>query len=102
MFDQKVAAGAKFDDITLERSVLQDGSDAAALDCIRQEVDVNAVTGQPPDEYLRDIDIVPYDRAGQETRCWTLHGAWITVLAHDDSEDGNTEPQPNDRKASKR
>ena len=29
--------------------------------------------------------------AGQETRRWTLHGAWIKVLEYDDLEGGNTE-----------
>jgi len=91
MFDQKVAGRVKFDDITLEKGVLQDGSDAAALDWIKQQVDVNAVTGQLPDEYMRDIDIVRYDRAGQETRRWTLHGAWVKVLEYDDLEGGNTD-----------
>jgi len=112
MFDQKVAGRVKFDDITLENGVLRDGSDTAALDWIKQEVDlpapsrrrftatamervwqagVNAVTGQLPDEYMRDIDIVRYDRAGQETRRWTLHGAWVKVLEYDDLEGGNTE-----------
>jgi hypothetical protein len=37
------------------------------------------------------IDIVRYDRAGQETRRWTLHGAWIRVLENDDLEGANTE-----------
>lgn len=83
MRDQKVAGRAKIDDIMLEKGVLPDGSDTAALDWIKQEVDVNAVTGQLPDEYMRDIDIVRHDRAGQETRRWTLHGAWIKVLEYD-------------------
>jgi hypothetical protein len=39
----------------------------------------------------RWIDLVRYDRAGQETRRWTLHGAWIKVLEYDDLEGGNTE-----------
>ena len=56
-----------------------------------RQAGVNAVTGQLPDEYMRDIDIVRYDRAGQETRRWTLHGAWIKVLEYDDLEGGNTE-----------
>ncbi len=72
-------------------SISQDGSDTAALDAIKQEVDVNAVTGQLPDEYMRDIDIVRYDCAGQETRRWTLHGAWIKVLEYDDLEGADTE-----------
>ena len=70
---------------------LAHGSDTAALDWIRQEVDVNAVTGRLPDQYMRDIDTVRYDRAGQETRRWTLHGAWVRVLEYDDLEGGNTD-----------
>jgi len=91
MFDQKVAGPVKFDDIALEKGVLQDGSDTAALDWIKKEVDVNAVTGQLPDEYMRDIDIVRYDRSGKETRRWTLHGAGVKVIEYDDLEGGNPE-----------
>ena len=91
MFDQKVAGRVKFDDITLEKDVLQDGADVAALDWIRELVDVNAATGDLPDDYMRDIDIVRYDRSGEETRRWTLHGAWVKVLEYDDLEGGNTD-----------
>ncbi len=91
MFDQKLAGRVKFDDITLEKGILQDGSDVAALGWIKQQVDVNAVTGQLPDEYMRDIDSVRYDRAGQESRRWTFHGAWGKVLEYGDFEGGNTE-----------
>ena len=91
MFDQKVAGRVKFDDVALEKGVLQDGSDKAALDWIKQLVDVNAVTGKLPEEYMRDVDIVRYDRSGNETRRWTLHGAWVKVLEYDDLEGGNTD-----------
>jgi len=53
-------------------------------------VDVNDVTGQFPNEYVHDFDVVRYDRAGKETRRWTLHGAWIKVLGYDDLEGSNT------------
>ena len=82
MFDQKLAGCVKFDDITLEKGILQDGSDTVALDWIREEVDVNEATGQIPDEYMRDIDTVRYDRAGKETRRWTLHGAWVKAVSY--------------------
>ena len=36
MFDQKVAGRVKFEDITLEKGVLQDGSDEAARDWIKK------------------------------------------------------------------
>ena len=42
MFDQKVAGRVKFDDVTLEKGVLQDGSDQAALDWVKQLVDLSA------------------------------------------------------------
>ncbi len=54
-------------------------------------MDVNAFAGQLPAEYMRDVDIVRYDRAGNETRRWTLHGAWVKVLEYDDLEGGNTD-----------
>lgn len=54
-------------------------------------MDVNAVTGKLPAEYMRDVDVVRYDRAGKETRRWTLHGAWVKVLEYDDLEGGNTD-----------
>ena len=91
MFDQKVAGRVKFEDITLEKGILQDGSDQEAIDWVRKEVDVNSVTGGLPNDYLRDIDIVRYDRAGNETRRWTLHGAWVKTLEYDELEGANTE-----------
>ena len=91
MFDQKVAGRVKFDDITLEKGVMQDGSDTAAVEWIRHQIDVNEVTGWLPDEYMRDIDIVRYDRSGREMRRWTLHGAWVKVLEFDDLEGGSSE-----------
>ncbi len=45
MFDQKVAGRVKFEDITLEKGILQDGSDEAAREWIKKQVDVNAVVG---------------------------------------------------------
>ena len=83
MFDQKVAGRVKFEDITLEKGALQDGS--------KKQVDVNAVTGGLPADYMRDIDVVRYDRTGNETRRWTLHGAWVKALEYDELEGGNTE-----------
>jgi hypothetical protein len=79
----------------------RDGFDTAALDWIKKEVDVNEVTGQLPDEYMRDtrlpkscggqLDTVRYDRSGKETRRWSLDGAWTKTLESDDLEGGNSE-----------
>ena len=67
MFGRKVAGRVKFDDATLEKGVLQDGSDAAALDLVRLLVKVDAITGEPPVEHMRDVEIVRYNRSGNET-----------------------------------
>lgn len=67
MFDQKEAGHVKFEDITLENGVLQGGSDEAARDWMKSQVDVNAVTGGWPDDYMREVDVVRYDRAGAGT-----------------------------------
>jgi len=76
---------------SLEKGALQDGSDEAAREWIKKQVDVNAVTGGLPADYMRDIDVVRYDRTGNETRRWTLHGAWVKALEYDELEGGNTE-----------
>jgi phage tail-like protein len=91
IFDQKVAGRVKFEDITLEKGMLQDGSDQAAREWVQKQVDVYAGTGSLPNEYMKDVDIVRYDRQGNETRRWTLHGAWIKTLEYDELEGGNTE-----------
>lgn len=92
MFDQKVAGRATFEDITFEKGILQDGSDEAARDWLKQIIDVNAATGGLPDSYMRDMDVVRYDRQGSETRRWSLHGAWIKTLEYDELEGGSSEP----------
>ena len=40
---------------------------------------------------MRDVDIVRYDRIGNETRRLTVHRAWVKVLEYDDLEAGNTD-----------
>ncbi|CAM2070219.1 Phage tail protein [Sulfidibacter corallicola] len=91
MFPQKLAGRVKFDDITLEKGVLQDGSEQAARDWITAIVDVNAGNGALPSDYMRQVELVQYDRSGSETRRWTLHGAWIKALEYDELEGGSSE-----------
>ncbi len=91
MFDQKVAGRMKFEDITLEKGVLTDGSDEAARDWVKRQADANYNVGALPEAYMRDIDIVRYDRAGHETRRWRLHGAWIKSLEYDELEGGSSD-----------
>ena len=91
IFPQKAAGRVKFEDLTLEKGILQDGSDNAAIEWIKKMVDVNAETGTLPEVYLKDFDLVQYDRTGSETRRWKIHGAWIKKLEYDDLEGGGTD-----------
>ncbi|MDD3927902.1 MAG: phage tail protein [bacterium] len=91
LYDQKVAGRMKFGDLTLEKGVLANGSDEAARDWVRIQADVNLGVGALPSMYMRDVDIVRYDRAGNETRRWTLHGAWVKSLEYDDLEGGSSD-----------
>ena len=91
LYDHKVAGRMKFGDLTLEKGVLANGSDEAARDWVRLQADVNLGVGALPSMYMRDVDIVRYDRAGNETRRWTLHGAWVKSLEYDDLEGGSSD-----------
>lgn len=84
MYDQKVAGRASFEDITFEKGMLADGSEDAARAWVNQQIEVNEHTGALPSDYTQDVDVVRYDRTGQETRRWTLHGAWVKKLEYDD------------------
>lgn len=91
MYDQKTPGRVKFEDITLEKGVLQNGADQAALTWLASQVDVLAGTGGVPSDCLRDVDLVRFDRSGRETRRWTLHGAWIKKYEGDELEGGKTD-----------
>jgi phage tail-like protein len=88
--DQKVAGRMKFDNLVLEKGMLQDGSDAAARRWLQQVGAATLGMGGLPETYLRDLDIVQYDRSGVETRRWHLVGAWIKALEYSELEGGNT------------
>jgi len=91
LFDQKVAGRMKFDDLAMEKGMLADGSEDAARTWLQQVGTATFGMGGVPAMYLRDIDLVQYDRTGIETRRWHIHGAWIKGLEYDDLEGGNTE-----------
>jgi phage tail-like protein len=87
MFDQKAAGRVKFDDITLEGCVPQDNPELDIMAWVRQVITFNATGGVgsiggvpiPSTQeggYLRDVDIVQYDRQGNKLKTWTLYGAW--------------------------
>jgi phage tail-like protein len=91
IFDEKVAGRMKFDNITMEKGMLADGSEDAARQWLLQVGNPTLGVGGIPEMYMREVDIVQYDRTGIETRRWHIHGAWIKSLDYDDMEGGKTD-----------
>jgi len=91
IFDQKLPGRVKFDDITLEKGITQDGADKAALTWLLTQLVAGVGIGALPEVALRDVDIVRYDRTGKEIRRWTLHGAWVKVLEYEELEGGSSD-----------
>jgi hypothetical protein len=81
----------KFDNITMEKGMLADGSEDAARQWLLQVGNPTLGVGGIPEMYMREVDIVQYDRTGIETRRWHIHGAWIKSLDYDDMEGGKTD-----------
>lgn len=77
MFPQKVAGRASFSDVTLEKGVPQENTEENILDWIRQCITVAAGTGGVPTDYMRDVDLVKYDRTGNEIQRFRLFNAWV-------------------------
>lgn len=90
-FPQKSAGLAKFDDLTFEKGILVDGADTAALDWVTKQMDFESGTGENPETYMRDVDLVAYDIKGAEFRRFTLHGAWVKKYEGDDHEGGSSD-----------
>jgi hypothetical protein len=81
----------KFEDITFEKGILQTGLDRAAIDWVRLQGNVLLAAGALPQQYMRMVDVVRYNRMGIETRRWKLVGAWVKTLEYSELEGGNTE-----------
>lgn len=86
-FDQKAAGRASFKDISLENGVAQDNPELDLMEWVRQVMQFNATGGlgaigglpvpsTQPFGYMRDVDIVLYNRAGKKVKTYTLYGAW--------------------------
>lgn len=78
MFPTKAAGRAKFSDVTLEKGIAQTGTDIedTLLDWIKLVIAVRAMTGGVPANYMKDVDLVKYDRPGNAIKRFRLFGAW--------------------------
>lgn len=91
MFDQKVAGRASFPDITLSKGIPQDNPETDILDWIKKCINVYQATGGVPKDYMRDVDIVDYDRTGREIRRYRLYGAWVKEYNPGSRDGGSSE-----------
>ena len=75
---QKSPGLTKFPDLTLERGqILAAGSgdeDVAAW--YKQTFDVGAKTAASEPDFRRDVDIVQYNKEGDEVKRWRVYEAW--------------------------
>lgn len=76
MFAQKAAGRAKFSDVTFEKGVPQENPESNVLAWVRQCITVAAASGGVPSDYMKDVDIVLYDRTGAEVKRYRLFNAW--------------------------
>jgi len=77
LFPQKAAGRVKFKDVTLEKSVNAEQIDTSLLDWMRKCVQVAAGTGGVPSDYMKDVDLVKFDRTGKELARFRLFNAWV-------------------------
>jgi phage tail-like protein len=91
MFDQKAAGRAKFDDITLEKSVPQEQTETSLLTWIRQCITVTAGVGGVPSDYMRDVDLTVHDRLGAEIKRYRLFNAWVKSAKFGELEGGSSD-----------
>lgn len=91
MFPQKSAGRASFSDVTLEKGVPQEEPEENILDWIRQCITVAAATGGVPADYMRDVDLVKYDREGNEIQRFRLFNAWVKTAKFGEAEGGSSD-----------
>jgi hypothetical protein len=86
---RKTASRLKYNVIECEKMMVEEGADKAAYEWLQRVVDANTGLGLLPSQYMLDVDLVHYNRAGVPIDRWTLHGAFICKLGYDDLEGGN-------------
>lgn len=89
LFPQKFAGRVTFDNATLEKGIIADGTDRSALEWLNTIIDVDNQTGGEPIDYMKDIDIIEFNRKGEEVSRTTLHGAFITKRSKSEKDGGN-------------
>ncbi len=93
LYTMPAAGRVVFGTITLEKGILADGTDDAALQWLFHTMNVQLQNGWIPQDYMRTIDLVKAGRTGKPFRRWRLFSAFISQLTYSDlegSSDDNT------------
>ena len=91
MFPQKAAGRMEFDDVTMSKGIPTSVDDTALVDWLRLTASVAAGQGGVPSDYMKDIDLVKYDRAGNEHQRFRLYGAWCAEGKFGSGEGGSSD-----------
>jgi tail tube protein gp19 len=87
---QKAAGRMTWDDVTLEKGWSQESAEDAALLWQRDIARASQGTGGLPADYMRELDIVEYDRTGREIRRFRLYYAFIQKISFSPAKDGSS------------
>ena len=91
LFDEKTAGRMKFDDLTLRKGKSQVSTDNPLFAWQQQIADVNLGVGTQPSQYLRTLDVVEYDRTGNEIRRFRYFGSFLKSVKFGNYKGGSSE-----------
>lgn len=91
LFDQKTPGRMAFDDVVLEKGKAQVGTDNMIMQWLADIADVTSGVGKIGTA-LRNVDIVEYDREGNEINRYRLYNAFITDAKMGDWDGSSSEP----------
>lgn len=77
IFSQKLPGRANFQPLTLEKGKAQESIDNSTIQWLQQILQAAQGTGGLPADFLRQLDVVEYDRAGTEIRRFRLFNAFV-------------------------
>lgn len=98
VWDHKLPSRISFEDVELEKGLLQtrdlwgDGVDDSILTWMRQCVTIAAIKGGVPEDYLRDVDLIRYDRAGKAIQRFRLYNCYPKAGDFGDMDGSSSEP----------
>lgn len=92
VFPEKRAGRVSFDTVTLEKGVSASNPDEDILIWLKLCITSMVVNGMVPTDYMRDVDLVRYDRTGREVQRVRLYNAFVADADLGEGDGGSSEP----------